>query len=297
MAKTRLYPHRRASEKALKFNKWWHVLGDEPVELPNYLDGWDYASEKLIGIDVSGDLEELLQETGHESSEDLELRIVADCSFTQRRFVSKTSLREADGIDDLEATITLPPRHLAKSVKLSAHLVVARDLEHVPPGVAATRGARLASSTNRTLHLEGDGARFPTSAVPFSTLWYSDVPWTLKANFSSPQDSFMGSVRLWVNTENPVGQKLLDVATVKSLSPAVKAEIIRILIARLSQQRDDLQTAISRENSVAEVVDNMCNLYLRIGLDESIHRFTDDPAEFEMTLHREIDPLRPLVEK
>lgn len=293
MTKLRLYPHRTGDPSSVNFGGWWIERSGTRAQIPDLLRGWDYASEELIGTSLTVDLQRLLESTGHSSIEDVEVLLVADCPPAQRRVVARHSLASCSSIRDTAFSLTLPAGELAGFVRLSAQLVVAHDIHVAPRGVANVRGARLISSKARTVALEGDASRFPTEPVPFSELGLPYAPWTLHTTFTDLDTSFMGGVRLLVNTEHPVGQMLLESSSADRVSGLAMADVIRLLVGKLADSRyaDEIGEGSFEDGTVADVVDSMCSYFLGHGLVPVRQLYKEDPLHFDLLLHDRVKPL------
>jgi hypothetical protein len=296
--KLRLYPHRTADPSSVIFGDWWIERSRTRAHLPDLLTGWDYASEELIGTSLTLDIDSLLASTGHSSLDDLEVRLLADCAPAQRRVVARHPLTGFTSVRDSAFSLTLPAGQLAGAVKLSAQLVVARDLDGSPPRVASVRGARLISSKTRTVALEGDASRFPTEPVSFSELRIPNAPWTLHTCFTDLDTSFMGGVRLLVNTEHPVGQMLLDSSTADRVSGLAMADVIRLMVATLADTAhvDEIGDGDFEEGTVGHVVDSMCSFFMGHGLVPAIQLYLKEPVHFDRLLHERVRPLGRVFE-
>lgn len=297
MTRLRLYPHRTAAEQSVTWAPWWIERNDLRHELPSLLTGWDYASDETVGITVTIDEVSLLDSSGLDSVDDLEILAMADCASVQDRIVAHLPLGANETVGEArDVRLRLPPGRLAGSVRLSAHLVLARASQTAADRVAHHRGARIHSSEPFTLRLEGDASRFPTEPVPFTELGLGNAPWTVLTVYEDLSDSFMGGVRLLVNTEHPIGQKALDPATAPQASPLLRAEIIRILVAKAAAQVGRFEPADLDEDSVGRVLDAMCRYLLNRGLPAAARLHQDDPARFEVLLHEELDPFAGLIQ-
>jgi hypothetical protein len=291
MAKVRLYPHRTADPSAVTFGDWWIQRAETRAQLPDRLSGWDYASEELVGTSLTVDTDAFLASTGQSSFEDVEVLLLADCPSAQRRVVARHPLAGFRAVRNSAFELALPSGQLAGSVKLSAHLVVARDLADSIPRVANVRGARLISSEPRMVALEGDGSRFPTEPVSFPELHLPDAPWTLHTTFHDLDTSFMSGVRLLVNTEHPAGQMLLDSSTADRVAGVAMADVIRLLVATLALRVEEAEAGDFEEGTVGHVVDSMCGFFLGHGLLPAIQVYETDPTHFDRLLHERVKPL------
>jgi len=295
MAKLRLYPHRTADPDAVQWGTWWHAVEGERVALPILLDGWDYASEVTLGLSPSVDVELLLDSTGQQDLSALELIVLADCKDAQERFVSRESL------DGLEAGVSrpialhLPAGQVAGSVKLSAHIVLGRDLPKRRGPVAHLKGARLASSDAVTLRLEGDAGRFPTEAAAFSELGFDSAPWTVLFSYSDLNDSFMGGVRLVINTEHPLGQLALDPKKGDKVAGLLRFDVMRSLLMRVALTENEAPTQVFTDGSVGDVLNSMSMLFLQRDLRSMARLIIEDLAAADRLLHDRLRPFEVVI--
>ena len=291
MARLRLYPHRTAAPGCVSWYSWWTERDGDRSPLSAVLAGWDYASRETMGITVSLDEEALLESTGLESISDLEILAMADSPLVQQRFVAREPLRGHDSRMLIDVAIQLPPGQVAGAVRLSAHLVLAHTTQERADRVAFFRGARIDSSEPFTVRFEGDSGRFPTEPAPFSELGFGNAPWTVLTFYDELSDSFLGGVRLLVNTEHPVGQLALDPKTTPQVSSLLRAEVMRLLIAKVAGQVEDADESSFEDGSVGQVLETMCQEFLGRRLRTTARLYRDDPAHFELLLHDRLDPL------
>jgi hypothetical protein len=289
--KTRLFPHRTADPSSVTFGDWWIERNETRSPLPDFLSGWDYASEESVGTSLTIDFDALFASTGHSSPDDLEVLLMADCASAQRRVVARHKLAGYEAVRSAAFSLVLPPGQLAGSVRLSTHLVIARDLIGSDPRIASRRGARLISSKPRSLILEGDGSRFPTEPAAFSELGLPSAPWTLHVSFQDLETSFMGAVRLLVNTEHPIGQMLLDGETTDRVAGLAMADVLRLLVATVATRGDDVEASNFDEGGVGYVVNSMCVFFLSQGLAASVELYERDPIHFDRLLQERLRPM------
>lgn len=294
MARVRLYPHRQAAPDSVTWRDWWIERDGGRAPLPPVLTGWDYASAETVGVGVDLDVEAVLDSTGLDTADDLEVLVLGDCRDTQQRFVATAPLGGRVG-DPLEIPLHLPPGQLAGSVRLSAHLVLARTTPERSEGIAHLRGALLHSSEAVTVQLEGDAGRFPTEPVAFSEIGLGNAPWTVLTVHEDLSAAFMGSVRLLINTEHPAGQLLLSAPPDARMGRLLRADIIRLLVAGAAGQVLDGERAGYEDGSVGQVLETMCRLFLGRGLRMAVRLYLDHPAEFDLLLHDRINPLTELT--
>lgn len=295
MTKIRLFPHRTADLSSVELGSWWIERDGARSDLKSQLRGWDYASDEMVGLTIKNLDEQLfLDSTGIKDIKDVELVLLADCKDSQCRIASQHNL-DSGSLRDVGFSLTLPRGTLAGSVGLRALLRLARPLPKSSDRSAYIRGARLFTSDITTITLEGDGSRFPTEPAAFSALHLPDAPWTLHVTSDSLESSFMGAVRLLVNTEHPVGRMLLNSATAEKISPLAMADVIRLLVAYLADQPTQLNSTEFHEGSVVQVVDKMCEFFLGSSLTAAIQLYEHDPFHFDRLLHARVNPLSGLL--
>lgn len=296
MARLRLYPHRMADVDSVSWRGWWLERHGSRSKLPPALADWDYASEETVGISLDISVEKLLGSTGLPSVNELEVLAMADCRTIQKRFVARQSLVEYQSGTTIDVRLLLPRGHVAGSVLLSAHLALAQTSPPRQGQVAYLRGARIHSSTPFTLRLEGTGSRFPTEAVPFSALGFGKGPWTIDCAYDNLSDSFMGGIRLLINTEHPVGRLSLESRAPSWIISMLRMDLMRLLVAEAASQIESAHESDFEEGSVGQVLDNMCYFFLKKSLKSSIRTYQDEPAYFDRLLHDQLDPLAEVTE-
>jgi len=295
MTKLKIFPHRTADLNSIELGSWWIERDGARPELTSPLKGWDYARDEKIGLTIERFDEALfLESTGLQEISDVELVLIADCKDSQSRIASQHNLDSAS-LHDAGFSLPLPRGTLAGAVSLRAIFRLARHLPRKADRSAHIRGARLFTSELTTIVLEGDGSRFPTEPAAFSALHLPDAPWTLHINGESLESSFMGGVRLLVNTEHPAGRMLLNSATAEKISPLAMADVIRLLVAYLADQWAQINSEEFHEGSIVQVVDKMCNFFLGQGLTAAIQLYKHDPLHFDLLLHDRVDPLRGVL--
>jgi hypothetical protein len=260
--------------------------------LEDVLPGWDYASELIFELQPSFDLEMIGAQTGLSDPRLMDVVLLADCSATGARF--STSRQLMDVLQSDSNLITLEPTsgEFADSIRLSAHLALNRTVAVDDSQFRV--GSRLAWSDVLTVRLEGDSPRFPTEAVPFSALSLDDAAWTLQISFTDLHESFMGGVRLLINTEHPAADSLLDPTTPGwSVTQSVlRTDIARQLIVHVAFEEFDLSEHTWPEDSVRDVLENLTDLFLGSDLASTARLARSDYARFERRLQSRFDLLR-----
>lgn len=291
MSRVILFPHRQADEGSLEVQGWWLERRGSRVPLPRHLDDWDYQKDEVVGVTLRIDGDLLLRSSAQKNLRDLELFFIADCAGAQRRLVERYPLHTVEQDDVLTCVMTLPPRVLAGSIKFRVLIALAHSRPDDRSGAAHDRGARILTVRGPEMFLEGEASRFPVEAVPFSTLGLDDIPWTLDLEIDDFGKSFMGSVRLFVNTENPVGRMLLEDSMTGKIAKIVMADVLRLLVATAAASLPDVQISLHEEGSVAHAIDSMCHSFLDRSVVQAVTAFREDPVYFERLIQARIQPL------
>lgn len=296
MARLRLYPHRMADAGSVFWHSWWIERDGSRSILPSALTGWDYDTEETVGISIDLNEEALITSTGLSSVDELEILAMADCPMIQQRFVAREPLVGYQPGTRIDTQLRLPRGHVAGSISLSAHLVLACTSQPRDDQVAYLRGARIHSSDPFTVRLEGTAGRFPTEAIPFSELGFANAPWSIVRAYDQLSDSFMGGIRLLINTEHPIGRLSMESTAPSWVGLMLRMELIRLLIAEVADQvemADD--ESLFEEGSIGLVLEQMCRFFLRRSLKAVVRTYKDEPAYFERLLYDRIDPLSGVI--
>jgi hypothetical protein len=296
MPALRFFPHQVADGRSAQWRGWWTERDGYRTDLSKMLTAWDYASDTTVGVSVDLNEDALLESTGLDSVDELEVLAVADCLLAQQRFVGISSLRGHQRGATVDVSVRLPPGQVAGAVRLSAHLVLGTARTKRKFRVAFLPGSRILSSEPVTLRLEGDSGRFPTEPVRFSELGLGNAPWTVLTMYEDLSDSFLGGVRLLINMEHPVGRLALDPKASSRVSGLLHADVVRLLIADLAARREeDTDDSSFEEGSVGQVLGSMCQAALCISLPTAVRLCRDDPVSFDRDLHDHLDPLSGVV--
>jgi hypothetical protein len=291
MARLRLYPHRMAGADSVSWHSWWIERDGSRSILPPIFTSWDYASEETVGISVDFDEEALLKSTGLLSVHELEILAIADCTMSQQRFVARQALAGYQPGTPIDAQLRLPRGQLAGAMSLSGHLVLALTSQPRDDQVAYQQGARIHSSVPFVVRLEGTAGRFPTEAVPFSELGFGNSPWSIVCAYDQLSDSFMGGIRLLINTEHPIGRLSLEATAPPWVGRMLRMELMRLLIAEAAEQVEAADELSFEEGSISLVLQQMCKFFLGKSLKAAVRAYRDEPAYFERLLHDQLDPL------
>lgn len=281
MAHYRVLPHAVASTESIRLVRWWFRLEDGDVrELPEAIEGWDYNSRLVVGADFEINLAELSASSGlppHAITAVASL----DCPTVAERFTSRSPV--VDGTQSID--VELPRGRGADAISVSLHLVAELSPSLESTATETRTGARLFDSAPQRARLEGTGDRFPVEVIKFSSIGLEPAPWTIITDFDDLNDAFMGSVRLFVNSEHPLGAAASNPTDTGSSALVMQIDTMRLLISEVSRSGMYDPTLSWSEGSVADVVGSMCTAYFNRQLDTMINLLTSDPAGFERSLY------------
>ena len=299
MTRARVFPHQRLGDDALYWGPWMVSRDGAPaVRVEDRVESWDYTARLGFGLTVDvEDRSELETSIGCPVT-DLDVVVLVDCPASGLRFHASAALSDLDAGTPL--LVDVPPGQLADRVRLSAHVVLNRIQS--PEGNRATRpGARLAETPGKVVVLEGDVQRFPTEAVSFSALRLERAAWTVRLRFSSLQDSFVGSVRLLVNTDHPAASTLLDVTSSGSTGyhSYLRLDVARQLILAVAMDRAlDMGESVESgtdDGSLRSGLEAMCETFLSMDLPSAVQVARQDPARLERSLQAGVEFLEDVV--
>lgn len=277
MSRGQLLPHHTLPDDAVSWGAWTCSHGGAPaVALPESLIGWDQSMALTLET-TAPDVDEAALRDCVGNASVLFVGVV-DCRDTSARYISTHLF----GAGDAGFTITLPPGSIAGQLLLQQHLVVG-DSETIASAHTPSRpGSRLAASPSRTVRIEGGPTSFPTEAFSFRTAGIEPVPWKLQVDTSDLDASFMGAVRLWVNTDHPAGRALLDPAHAqfKALTSVVKYETVGQLIGSLPDDVIDEAGPDEDQDSLGAVVGRFANTWVGADLADAIHLLRTEPVSF-----------------
>lgn len=293
MANVKVLPHRIADPAAVDWGTWWLRVNGDRRPSEQLLDGWDYSTPLTFEVQASIDAVDFLESTGLDELADCEIVALVECPTTGYRFEARRSLADLANAADKLLVVEPPLGTLAVKVLLSQFIVLSRSITPSADDVAWQRGARLASGPSRSVTLEGSAARFPTEAVAFSTLRFPEALWSLQSSWLDAEDAFTASIRLFVNTEHPRAEALLDTAHPEHglVHSALELDIVRQLLVRAQADREQFRDSQRPwpEGSTGAALENLTDLFFGTAVYEMLTLQRTDPETFERMLQARLD--------
>lgn len=296
MTKVRILPHRTAASDAVHWGAWWVRMGGKRLPVEDRLKGWDYATAVTFELQPTVDLELLMASTGIQDPSAFELLALLDCPATNQRFIARRMVEQTEDDESNILALEPPPGEIADVVRLSAHVVLARSLPESTDGAATRVGSRLGQTHVHTLRLEGEASRFPTEAVAFSAIGLESAAWTMQCKFTDLDDSFLGGVRLLVNTEHPASELLLDSEAVeaRAAQSMLRMDVARQLLLHVALDPNLIVDTRREwpEGSVRYVLETMTDLFLGMNLATTLEFARGDLVGFERRLQDRFELLK-----
>jgi hypothetical protein len=222
---------------------------------------------------------------------------MAECSHTLHRELARFEAAQAVRDDFLLMTITVDPSMLAREVVLSRHAVLGRGNDFpAGDGRAFRAGSRLLRDRDTRVLIEGQGGRFPTEAVPFSAAGREDAPWDVALHYVDLHDSFLGAVRLLVNTEHPAGAAALspEHPEHRLVVSVMRWDVVRRLlfqVAMSSLEEEALHETWDTE-ALGGALDGLCDLYIKRPLADVVADLRRDGSSLEASLQARMQLLQ-----
>lgn len=291
MARVRVQPHLTASASAVEWAGWYLVGGDERLPLGPLLHGWDYDREIRIGTGPRISIVELLESTGLQDPADVHVAITIDCAATSRRFVKRVPLLDYASSVDPFLELEVPAGSVALELRMACHVVLGGS--RTPNGLAASaKGSRLAESPVTKLVLEGEASRFPTEAVSFADMRWESAAWSVRIEADDMNESFAGAVRLFLNSDHPVGAALaaMEPRTYAALGGVLRIDIVRSTLLVAIEHVSTRGSAASGfdDDTFGAAAEQMSNDYFNMGLESVGELHRTDLARFERVLQSSI---------
>lgn len=299
MSRLRVLPHLTVRDDRVHWGAWWRLSEDGGrASIGPHLDAWDYAQPIELVCDVGVDAAGALEDAGLATDAGMSLVAVWDCPASMDRgtAVERVLTHWTDGRWEGTLRLSVPAGSVAQELILERHLVLA-DPGPEPRRLAARAlGARLGPASRDRLVLEGDGSRFPIEPLDFVAAGRENAVWSLEVDYDDPSDSFLGCVRLLVNTAHPAGRALLGASEQRpELLSMLHYDLTRKVLTRLAADRDAFSGISDHDDdSLGAVAEEICRTVLQMDLASTLRRLHTDPLGFDAILQARMGFLRVL---
>jgi hypothetical protein len=201
----------------------------------------DWDPNTNIGVSVAARVNRrgVLLDTGLDPTAPLALSLSWSSPMTSSSGVVRTSRLDADAdVSEVVLSGDVPGLELAKFVAFALTLHLAESIRPEAGSLSPWLVGSILWRESKIYYVEGDAARFPVETLDFSQS--SQLPknaaWYLDWNPNLPADSFLGSVRLYLNTAHQHIQRLTaeqgpDEAELVVLRSILRTDVARQLIS------------------------------------------------------------------
>lgn len=292
MSRARLLPHIGVALDAVTWGPWWIELDGTRSLADDRLRGWDYASEISFEVQPTIDVRRATRSCGIADSGSLAVLALLDCRSTGLRLAQKLSLAAVEAGQSNLLRLAPRPGQVADLVELSVHLVFTGSGAPNDEGRAWRAGSRMASSTVTRVRLEGADPRFPTESVSFKNLGLEQAAWTVQLHFTDLDESFMGGVRLLLNSDHPSASRILDPQGPEGvvLTSCLRIDVVRQMLVHLATDDGlDLTRGNWQDGSVGAVVASLAESAFSMDLPSIIRLIQNDYLRFERRLQAGFD--------
>lgn len=267
----RAMPFRVASDKSVSFTEPSLRMGDRHIAAGDPAPTWDYLTWSTVSGGFSVDEDELLRSTALTDLAGLSACLQVDCQSTGFRSTKTVPVMSAISHEAL-LEMDLAPNTVAGEIEVRYGLVLERpNLETQQVMAAFRRGSRVYSlpRTYRFL-LEGEASGFPTEAFDFGPTGYpTGAAWHVSFRADSPDEPFMGAVRLFINTKHPAAGTLLSGTPGIVRSVLFHGVLEQLLMTAADLWRDELSDD-HEKGSVGAVLSELTGTYLGMTLPAAV---------------------------
>jgi hypothetical protein len=222
-------PFRRTSLDRVHAEPWILAVADGALEpLPNVLIHWDYNLDLRLSRALLVDLPGIREDCGLSADDAVSVAVVWRSTGTMVRGCSTIHHLSPGSttaeLVELEAVV--PGSQIGGTVVVGTQIVLRGPRPNAPLLTAAQAGSILWQDTS-SVDVEGSSSRFPVEVVDFASGLFGpeDAAWYLSWPFDDLYQSFLGRVRLYVNSRHEAAAKA---ATRSSSAPETDAVLSMI---------------------------------------------------------------------
>lgn len=291
MSTIRIQPHKILPSSVWSPGPWEIVIGDRIEPSRGFIEEFDYALQFRIGFYFKVNVSEIEKRLGIQAAQYVCAWAVADCAAAGVRLSNNIEL-SANGSARLE--IAIPEGMVAGELELR------RGLAYLPPVdkysqsadidlgdvnvLSHKPGSRLLEDVVDRIRLEGGWSRFPIEAGSFSQMGMEDAAWTVSITYDSPDDPFLGSVRLVINIDHPAGNAVINSSNEDDGSiclAALRSDVFRQLFQHLAGDERFKDKHHFEPESIGDVAASMAEDTLKNDLPTVLMLVRESPDVFD----------------
>jgi hypothetical protein len=208
--------------------------GIRPQAEDDLIKDWDPNTNIGASVKARVDRRGVLSDTGLAPDAPLALSLTWSSLATNSSGVLRSTALDLGAEDECLLWGEISGQQLARSVDLALTLHLAASVRHQKGSLSPWLVGSVLWQRSRRYFIEGDAARFPVETRDFSSAYGfpSGAAWYLDWSPNVPTDSFLGSVRLYLNSSHPLVQKLAYGQTSDEPEIDVLKSLLRTDVAR-----------------------------------------------------------------
>ncbi|KRB77982.1 hypothetical protein ASE01_07340 [Nocardioides sp. Root190] len=278
--------HLQVSADAVKLDRFSVVVADRDHLNPDFVPDWDYFTDLRVSVDVDVDLGRCINDSG--------LRYDSILGVSVTWHATGSGLRGASDVLDVvggqnSIQLDLPGAMLGGQLVLDVFLTAKFPQGFANP-LAARRPGSILWTDRRTVRLEGDGSRFPMSPISFKESGIAGgltAAWALIFDSTELYDSGLGSTRLYLNTDHPKVEALLNAPDVESetIARVLHADVNRAMVLQALGSEDlELEEDYPGESLGELLVLAMNRNFPDVSVEQVRAMLATRPGEFEAVI-------------
>ena len=304
MSTIRLQPHKTLPPSVWKPEPWEVVVAGRAEPSKGYIEEFDYSLRFNVAYSAKiniGKVEGLL---GIGVSRSISAWALADCMAGGVRLATSVLLLPSG---DVRVEIEIPEGVVAGELEVRRGLAYSpvedkSSLQHIDASSnvilrAHNPASRLLEADPERIRLEGGWSRFPIEAGSFEQMGLEYAAWTINIDYETPNDPFLGAVRLMINLDHPAGREVVkqDGGENSELYlAALRTDVFRQLFQQLACDARFGERRYYEPESIGAVATGMAEDTLRNDLPTILGLLKDSPAQLdrliqERTNYLEVD--------
>lgn len=293
MSKIRIRPYATPKLDRLSIDGWYGKQSEHGmIPINDILVDWDPAVRINVTVPLSLDVSGLYSDCYLNSDATIRVSLVWYSADAGLKGLGQYQIVEfADEIQHLNLAVSIDGTTLSKSVELSV-VVTLQDPGKMPQTFAPKLRGCVLLRDSKQIQLEGEGARFPTEVIDFTTTHYPNgAGWALDWDPSDLEQSVLGDMRLYINANHARVKSAVSGENDQGsdIRESIRYDVARILIfGALRNKRFVENPEQFEEGSVGRAIYNLISQYFP---DYSMLELSDQiqyPHNFEAKLQAKL---------
>lgn len=257
MATIETRPFRVASKSSVDLN-FRLLKPDVPIE--DLSQEWEYGQDVVVRV-IARLKESFWEETETSGTEDLWITVTARCFSARSSWAESSKFKHINGEWLAEVTLMIDGDIAYERVDVDANVSGLGRTMSQDERFATHKRAKVWESKLQPLTLEPP-VGFPTSALSFEESGRYSVPWMVDVEEDAEiEQSYTTTVRLYVNTDLAVGQKIVATSAPDDVFVAIQVDIWFAVVHGLWKISDSLST-----RELEEIADRHPDSFVALGL-------------------------------